>query len=101
MEYRDDDRWLFGPDSASNRVEGWSMVIWLVSLVIVAALIGCDLQAAKATNEDVMVASEKKQALVGIPCSTWVCQKSHDHEPCGRASNTACAPSADLTERTK
>ncbi len=47
------------------------------------------------------LAEEKKQALVGIPCATWICQKSHDHEPCGRNSNTACATSADLTERTK
>lgn len=101
MEYRDEDRWLFGPDQTSNRAEGWSIICWLVSILILAALLGCDFQAAEATNESVMVAYEKRQALVGIPCATWICQKSFDHEPCGRSSNTACAASADLTERTK
>ncbi len=77
------------------------MVLWLICLVIAAALVGCDFQAAEATNESVKIADAKREALVGIPCATWICQKSHDHEPCGRASNTACAPSADLTERTQ
>lgn len=39
---------------------------------------------------------QRRQALMQIPC-LYVCQKYHDHEPCGRRQNTQCSISADLT----
>ena len=63
MEYHKDDSWLFGQDKTSNKVEGWSMVCWLICLVLVAALLGCDGQAAEATHESVMNSQARKEQL--------------------------------------
>lgn len=90
MEYRDDDRWLFGPDNTSNKTEGWSMVCFLICLVIVGALVsGCDLQAAQVTHESVMDAQARKEQLppearvnsrlLSLPVQgTWIEQSGND-----------------------
>lgn len=101
MEYhRDDyvalygDHWMVRSSRRAHFVIGVS----LAGLVLAFALVAGRDAASDATNiaQDEQGAHAKKQALVGIPCSTWICQKAFDHEPCGRAGNTACAPSADL-----
>lgn len=67
MEYHKEDGWLFGPENTSNKVEGWSMVCWLVCLILLSLILGCDGQAAEATQESVVTAMEKKAELMGHP----------------------------------
>lgn len=102
MEYRDDDRWLFGPDPEVAR--GWKFVVALACLVTAGIILnGCaDYADAANTARDEAIAHEKKLALMGRICATWVCQKSHDHHPCGPMHGySGCVPSADYMTRTK
>lgn len=70
----------------------------IAGLVLAFALVAGRDAANDATNiaQDEQVAHEKALAVSHMVCSPWICQKYHDHEPCGRNSNTACAKSADL-----
>lgn len=87
------DHWIIRSSRRAHLMIG----VALAGLVLAFALVaGSDAEDAANIAQDEQVAHAKKQALVGIPCGTWVCQKHFDHEPCGRAGNTACAPSADL-----
>lgn len=64
MEYHRDDSWLFGQENTSNKTEGWSMVGFLLCLVIIGALVsGCDGQAAENTYQSVMDMQAKKEQL--------------------------------------
>lgn len=97
MEYhREDYDQLYGQKNTSNTAEGWSMVCWLICLIVLAALLGCDGQDAANTAQDEQQAYDKKVALMGMPC-TWVAVCIHD--PCS-VLHRRCAP-ADLTERRK
>ncbi len=64
MEYDKDDAWLFGPEHTSNKTEGWAMVCWLICLVFVFALLGCDLEAAEHTAQAEKEAQEQKQTVM-------------------------------------
>lgn len=98
MEYRDDDRLLFGLREEREGISGWWAVAFLVLLIVGnLSLAGCDGQAAEATHESVMAATEKKQALMGHPC-TYVAQCGYPISACP-VSRRACVPSADLSER--
>lgn len=75
MEYRDDDRWLFGPDPEAER--GWKFVVALVCIVLAGVILnGCDGEAAQVTAQVEEEAHAKKVALMGMPC-TWVAQCSN------------------------
>lgn len=113
MEYHKDDSWLFGQDNTSNKAEGWSMVVWLICLVIVAALLnGCDLEAAEATHESVMDMQARKEQLppegrvnsylLSIPVGgTWIEQSGNDHRGKQMKTFRRYTQAADLTERKK
>lgn len=97
MNYTPEDRVM-----AANARHGLAFVGALVLIVICAALFtGCDAEDAANIAQDEQAAHEKSLAISHVVCATWICQKYHDHEPCGRNSNTACTTAADLTERTK
>ena len=110
MEYHKDDSWLFGPDQTSNKTEGWSMVIWLICLVIVFALLGCDGQAAEATHESVMNSQARKEELppegrvnsrlLSLPLKgTWIEQSGNDGYGKQMKPIRRFTISADLTRR--
>jgi hypothetical protein len=79
MEYRDDDRRLFNLVDEPNRVEGWSMVGWLVCLICLAVVLGCDSSAQDLEIKQTAV--EKKADLMGMPC-TWVAQCGYPISDC-------------------
>ena len=110
MEYHKEDAWLFGPDNTSNKVEGWSMVVWLICLIIAAALLGCDGQAAEATHQSVMDAQARKEQLppearvnsrlLSLPVQgTWIEQSGNDGYGKQMKPIRRYTQSADLTER--
>jgi hypothetical protein len=112
MDYLPDDYdQLYGQQNTSNKVEGWSMVGWLICLVIVAALLGgCDGQAAEATYESVMNSQAKKEELppggrvnsylLSQPVgTTWVEQSGNDGRGKQMKPIRRYTPVADLTER--
>lgn len=93
MEYHKDDGWLFGPENTSNKIEGWTMVCWLLAIIIIGALVGCDSQAAQYTALAEQEAHEKYQ-------DTWI--KFHSTVTPIRASDlgmnaTACHQREDRT----
>lgn len=70
------------------------MVCWLICLIVLSALLGCDGESASITAQLEQDAHERhvetvRASLMQIPC-TYVCQKYHYEEPCGKATNTRC-----------
>lgn len=93
MDYHKDDRWLFGPDNTSNKTEGWSMVVWLICLIVASAFLGCDGQAAENTAKAELDAHQQY-------LDTWV--RFHSTTTPIRASDlgmvaTACHQLQDRT----
>lgn len=93
------DHWIIRSSRRAHLMIGVAIVGVFLAFALVA---GRD-AASDATNiaQDEQAAHEKWLAVSHVVCATWICQKYHDHEPCGRNSNTACTTAADLTERTK
>src|SRR5688500_11447803 len=101
MDYRDDDRWLFGDNRRffllSRRTKraligfgkGFAAAFMaIVFFSVVSSILGCDLQAAQATHESVMDMQKKKEQLppearinsrlLSIPVgTTWVEQSGN------------------------
>ena len=111
MEYHKDDSWLFGQENTSNKTEGWSMVGFLICLVIVGVLVsGCDGQAAEATHESVMNSQVLKEQLppegrvnsrlLSLPLKgTWIEQSGNDGFGKQMKPIRRFTISADLTRR--
>ena len=90
MDYLPEDYdQLYGQQNTSNKTEGWTMVLWLICLVMVFALLGCDGQAAEATHESVMNSQARKDELppegrvnsrlLSLPVQgTWIEQSGND-----------------------
>ena len=86
---------LQAQQNTSNKTEGWTMVVWLICLICVGVLVGCDGQAAENTAKAEQEAHER--FLIGMPCM-YVCQSHYAHEGC-TPKNTRCVKSADMTNR--
>lgn len=92
------DHWVTRSSRTTRLLVVLLILGWLVGAALVA---GCtDGEDAANTAQDEQIAHEKAMAVAHIVCATWICQKYHAHEPCGRNTNTACVSAADLT-RTK
>lgn len=87
------DHWVTRSSRRTRLVVALVLVAWIFGAAGIAGR--TDAEDAANTAQDEQVAHEK--AVAHIVCATWICQKYHDHEPCGRNSNTACVSAADLT----
>lgn len=110
MEYRDEDRWLFGVKD-EGRVSWWAVVFLILLIIGNLALSGCDLEAAQATHESVMNSQARKEQLppegrvnsylLSQPVgTTWILQAGNDG--LGRQIRNPqrrYTQSADFTER--
>lgn len=66
------DHWITRSSRRTHFMVAILIVGWIFALLLVA---GCDGEAAQATQESIVIAEQKKAALMGMPC-TWVAQCS-------------------------
>ena len=110
MDYRDDDRWLFGVKDEGSRVNWWAVVFLVLLIVGNLALTGCDGQAAEATHQSVMDAQARKEQLppearvnsrlLSLPVQgTWIEQSGNDGYGKQMKPIRRFTISADLTRR--
>lgn len=100
MNYTPEDYVEFYNDRVrtTNARHGWLFVAALLLIVVCTAVLnGCDFQAAQATQESIVVAQEKKEIVMGMPC-TWVAQCTRINLSCD-VKQRKCTSAADLTER--